>query len=206
VHEDTPRSLEDWTHLLSISHQFGIEKIRNRAITALEGMGLGPVERIVLAVNHDISAWLKPAYVDLCERKEALREDEARELGLSTTVKLACARERLREAQKPQRGARPEFELQDSYDYHHQYAIAQPDSPRPPSSMLLPDSDHRYDIVRAASPKAACGTTLASVPLAESIIKEIFDPATTTPSLDPEFEAVVAAPKGGKKKKKGRRK
>jgi hypothetical protein len=74
-----------------------MEKIRNRAITALDYMDLSPVERIVLAVNHDIPTWLKPAYFDLCIRQEALREDEARELGLSTTVKLACARERLRE-------------------------------------------------------------------------------------------------------------
>ena len=177
MHGDTPRSLEDWTRLLSISHQFGIEKIRNRAITALEDMGLGPVERIVLAVNHDIPAWLKPAYVDLCQRKEPLREDEARKLGWSTTVKLACARERLREDDQK---SQSKILSGDPYDF-----------------------DHRS--VRAASSTSEDGTTSA-----ESIIREIFYPATMvmtpdlppTPLLDPEFEqAVVAVTKGGKKKK-----
>ena len=169
MHGDTPRSLEDWTRLLSISHQFGIDKIRNRAITALQGMGLSPVERIVLAVNHDIPTWLTPAYVDLCERKEPLREDEARELGLSTTVKLACARERLRESQRDMRG---------------------------------------YNNMAMGGFGCASSMSAAETTSAESIIKEIFYPATMvmTPDLppalvDPEFEqAVVVAPKGKKKK------
>ena len=73
-----------------------MEKVRNRAVKELEGMGLDPVDRIVLAVGHDVPAWLEPAYVELCTRENPLLEAEAQRLGLSTTLKLMCAREKIR--------------------------------------------------------------------------------------------------------------
>jgi hypothetical protein len=73
-----------------------MEKIHDRAIKELTTMDIDPVDKVVLAVKHGIRDWLSLAYVDLCIRNEPLREDEAHDLGLNTTVKLACARERLR--------------------------------------------------------------------------------------------------------------
>jgi len=105
VHGDTPRSHEEWSSLLSISFRFKFEKIRDRAIKELTAMNIDPVDRVVLAVKYDVSDWLCPAYVDLCIRSEPLREDEAHKLELSTTVKLACARERLRANPQSQSGS-----------------------------------------------------------------------------------------------------
>jgi hypothetical protein len=84
-----------------------LETIRNRAIKELTAMNIDPVDRVVLAVKHNIPDWLRPAYVDLCVRSEPLREDEARKLELGTTVKLACAREKLRANPQYQSGSSP---------------------------------------------------------------------------------------------------
>jgi hypothetical protein len=96
VHGDTPRSHEEWTHLLSISNQFEMAKVHKRAIKELASMQLDPVDRIVLAVDHDVPEWLDPAYVELCKQEDPLREEEAEKVGLSTMVKLCWAREKIR--------------------------------------------------------------------------------------------------------------
>jgi hypothetical protein len=96
VHGDIAKSREEWTHILSISTQFEMEKVRNRAIRELGNFTLSPVDTITLAVKYGIPAWLKPAYILLCQRDDPIREDEAEKLGLSTMVKLARARENTR--------------------------------------------------------------------------------------------------------------
>ena len=115
MHGDTARTFEEWSRLLSISCKFALEKIRNRAVKELTAMNIDPVDRVVLAVKHDIPDWLFPAYVDLCIRSEPLREDEARKLGLSTTVKLACAREKLRANPQSKSGS-SHMVVYDNYD------------------------------------------------------------------------------------------
>lgn len=97
VHGDMTKSREEWTLLLSISTRFKMEKVRNRAIREIGHFELDAVDKIVLAVNHDVPAWLKPAYVVLCQREEPIREEEAEKLGLSVMVKLARARESVRD-------------------------------------------------------------------------------------------------------------
>lgn len=73
-----------------------MEKVRTRAIREIETFALDPVDKIILAVNHDVPAWLKPAYVELCQREDPIQEEEAVKLGLSTAMKLARAREYIR--------------------------------------------------------------------------------------------------------------
>jgi len=77
-----------------------MEKVHNRAIRELEGMKLDPVDRIVLAMEHNVPEWLDPAYVELCKREDPLREDEAERVGLNVTVKLYWAREKIRTSKK----------------------------------------------------------------------------------------------------------
>jgi hypothetical protein len=100
VYHDTPRSTEQWTYLLSISNKFKLEKVHKRAITALERTQLDPVDKIDLAVKHDVPEWLDPAYIELCKREDPLREEEAEKVGLNTTVKLYRAREKVRAENK----------------------------------------------------------------------------------------------------------
>jgi hypothetical protein len=74
-----------------------MEKVRNRATRELGDFDLDPVDKIVLAVDNNVPEWLKPAFIALCQREEPIREEEAKKLGWSTTVKLAHAREKARE-------------------------------------------------------------------------------------------------------------
>lgn len=95
MYDEPARNLDSWVALLSISSRYLFDKIRDRAIREIAGHTpqLNPVERLSLALKHDIPQWIKPACVDLCVRPESLTEGEAEELGLCTVVRLARARE-----------------------------------------------------------------------------------------------------------------
>jgi len=94
--EDSSLTSADWIDLLAISSRYDFEKIRKRAIKELENAqpATDPVTKVMLALKHDIPEWLQPAYVLLCERPDPLDEAEAEKLGISTTVKVAKAREK----------------------------------------------------------------------------------------------------------------
>jgi hypothetical protein len=95
MHDTFP--LESWISLLSFSTRFICDKIRARSIREIESVQsrVEPVERIVLAVRHNVSQWLSRAYQELCQRQESLSEEEGEKLGLSTVIKLMKAREML---------------------------------------------------------------------------------------------------------------
>lgn len=86
---------ESWTSLLSFSTHFACDKLRERSIRELEAIQprLDPVERIVLAVRHNIPHWRSGAYQELCQRRDPLLEVEGERLGVSMVVKLMRARE-----------------------------------------------------------------------------------------------------------------
>ncbi|CCM04332.1 uncharacterized protein FIBRA_06503 [Fibroporia radiculosa] len=88
---------DDWVALLSISSRFLFEGIRKRAVQEITRFTepLDPVERVVLATRHDVPQWLKPAYVELCQRRDALSVKEGQQIGLETAIPLARAREEL---------------------------------------------------------------------------------------------------------------
>ena len=95
MHDENTFTLESWISLLSFSTRFICDKIRARAIREIEAIQsrVEPVERIVLAVRHNVPQWLTGAYQELCQRQDSLSEAEGEKLGLSTVIKLMRARE-----------------------------------------------------------------------------------------------------------------
>lgn len=92
--------LDNWITLLSISTRLEFEAIRKRAIQEINDADkniLSPIDKIVLAAQHNVPEWLAPAYGDLCRRDEPLEEAEAVKIGYRKTVLLARAREALRD-------------------------------------------------------------------------------------------------------------
>ncbi|KAF8189180.1 hypothetical protein K438DRAFT_1722310 [Mycena galopus ATCC 62051] len=97
-------STREWINLLAISTRYDFQRIRERAIDALEhnryGCGpkgeVDPIEQIGLAEKHDIPRWLRIAYVKICERSDPLDESEAEKIGARKTALLARAREAVR--------------------------------------------------------------------------------------------------------------
>jgi len=99
MHDGFKLSLKEWTAILSISSRYDMDKIRRRAIGQIisHRPRIEPVEKFVLAEKHNIPDWLPAAYASLCQRANPLEEWEAEKLGLRITVKLARAREAVRE-------------------------------------------------------------------------------------------------------------
>jgi len=95
MHDEHISTLESWVSLLSFSTRFICDKIRARSIRELEAIQsrVDPIERIVLAVQHNIPQWLSGAYQELCQRHDPLSVEEGERLGLPTVIKLMKARE-----------------------------------------------------------------------------------------------------------------
>jgi hypothetical protein len=95
MHDENAFTMESWIALLSFSTRFICDKIRARAIREIESIQarVDPIERIVLAVRHNVPQWLSGAYQELCQRQDSLTEAEGEKLGLSTVIKLMRARE-----------------------------------------------------------------------------------------------------------------
>ena len=107
---DTPISGNHLINLPSISTRFDFERIRQLAISRLERLQiLDPIEKIVLAVKHDIPQWLAPAYEALCQRPNPLNEGEARKIGWTKAVLVARAREEVRESCEEETEWAPNF-------------------------------------------------------------------------------------------------
>ena len=186
VHDDVTRSPEDWTLLLSASTRFKMEKVRNRAIRELASFTLDPVDQIVLAVQHDVPAWLKPAYVVLCQREDPIREEEAERLGLSMMVKLARAREMIRESPQVPTPRIQTLQLEPvpCFDYDDRYY-----SKPPPVARGRLDTVNVQRVVTEVFFPPPEITSNVSIPLPED------------PDVDKDRE-LVKGPKGKSKKSK----
>ncbi|KAM5546078.1 hypothetical protein V8D89_000204 [Ganoderma adspersum] len=94
-------SLSDWVSLLRISTLLRFARVREYAIRELSARraALAPVDVILLAREHDIPAWLGPAYAELVRRPAPLDDGEAERLGARVTAQVGRAREVLRAEQ-----------------------------------------------------------------------------------------------------------
>jgi hypothetical protein len=95
--ESAPKSILEWTHLLSISTTFKFSRLRELAIQELgTNYNLHPVEKIVFSKAYDVPDWFQPAFEELLHRKMGPRRWEAEKLGSETAVSIYMAREDLR--------------------------------------------------------------------------------------------------------------
>ncbi|KAI0694142.1 hypothetical protein BC835DRAFT_1032776 [Cytidiella melzeri] len=93
-----PNDFELWKNLLSISTRLRFDNIRAQAIAKLDwSPSLTPVQRLYLAKKHDVPHWLRIAYHSICRRSEPLEVGEAEKIGWDTAIRLAKAREILRD-------------------------------------------------------------------------------------------------------------
>ncbi|KAF8599384.1 hypothetical protein BDV93DRAFT_546949 [Ceratobasidium sp. AG-I] len=93
----------DQTTLISallVATKYDYPALRIFAISKLEKAALSAVERIRLARKFNIPSWEEPAFLELCERDEAITVLEAEVLGLKTVVHMG----RIREQEQRRRG------------------------------------------------------------------------------------------------------
>jgi hypothetical protein len=79
---------------LRIATAYDYPALRTYAIEHLEKVELLAIERIKIAREFKLASWEEPAYLELCERDEAITMDEASVLGLEAFVHVAGIRER----------------------------------------------------------------------------------------------------------------
>jgi hypothetical protein len=89
-------SSEEWASVLKLSTMWEFQNIRARAIKALESptLSMDLVDKIVIARNFNVSAWLVPSLNALVQREKSLDLSEGNRLGLEWTLKVAELRER----------------------------------------------------------------------------------------------------------------
>ncbi|KAI0088386.1 hypothetical protein BDY19DRAFT_195783 [Irpex rosettiformis] len=84
--------LVNWLDLLAAATILKCSNIRQRAILELDSptfsASIDAADRIFIARKYDVDAWLFPAYVDLCLRDGALREQEIDLLGSRLTAQV----------------------------------------------------------------------------------------------------------------------
>jgi hypothetical protein len=80
--------------VLRIAHRLDFPVMRAFALKQLEDI-TSSVDKIVLAHEFGIDAWLKPAYVCICTSQALVSDDEIDRLGFNLFKKVARARNRL---------------------------------------------------------------------------------------------------------------
>ncbi|KAF8604181.1 hypothetical protein BDV93DRAFT_555817 [Ceratobasidium sp. AG-I] len=85
---------------LRIATAYDHPNLRSFAIKHLESVPLNAIERIRLSREFGLTSWAGPAYIELCERDEAITKEEANVLGIDVFVHVA----KIREVEQRRRG------------------------------------------------------------------------------------------------------
>lgn len=91
---------KEWTSVLALATKFQFLEYRELAITRLLQLA-SPIDRVLLARQFDVSPWLRPAYLELCKRDEALTLDEGMRLGMRYVIMLSEIRQSIRANKRP---------------------------------------------------------------------------------------------------------
>ncbi|KAH9485755.1 hypothetical protein JR316_0002670 [Psilocybe cubensis] len=87
----------EWITILKLACDYRFNEVKLLAIRGLEMSNLTTVQRIqIYELYHVERQYLVPLYDVLCRREECLTEEEAKELGLPTTLLIFRIREILR--------------------------------------------------------------------------------------------------------------
>src|SRR5216683_839281 len=90
-------TVEEWTSILKLAHQWKFFGIKDLAIRELERLEVPPLRKIVVYHNYAIDRrLLQAAYTAFTIRDKPITIEEGQELGLETVIQLALAREHVR--------------------------------------------------------------------------------------------------------------
>lgn len=84
--------------LLKTSKTLGLTNIRDRAIAAIEKLDVNPVDKLLVATEFAIDAWLAPCYEALSTRLEGLDDAEYMRLGAEKSILILRSREAVLQA------------------------------------------------------------------------------------------------------------
>ncbi|KAF8596260.1 hypothetical protein BDV93DRAFT_563547 [Ceratobasidium sp. AG-I] len=181
------------TSALLLATKYHYPALRTFAITKLENAALSAVERIRLAREFDIPLWEEPAYLELCERDEAITMSEAGILGLEAVVHVAKIREKEQrkrgkevDAAEEIKGQEPDDQVGVSGTINALETLAKSNLTNSTISTPKPDKDKESEIKSPGN--NALETTVKQIQVAMSQPKptaENTSETAPTPSLRP---------------------
>ncbi|KAK0454456.1 hypothetical protein EV421DRAFT_418402 [Armillaria borealis] len=86
--ENTPLLPEELLSVLRLANMWVMPKVRQIAIYELKKLALTDVARVVYGREYAVPDWVISGYRDLVDRRNAVSEAEAQQLGLTTTLQL----------------------------------------------------------------------------------------------------------------------
>ncbi|KAK0459182.1 uncharacterized protein EV420DRAFT_1677270 [Desarmillaria tabescens] len=86
--ENTPLLPEQWLSVLRLANMWVMSKVRQIAIYELKKLSMTDVARVVYGKELAVPDWVISGYRDLVDRRNAVSEAEAQQLGLTTTLQL----------------------------------------------------------------------------------------------------------------------
>ncbi|KAJ7314358.1 hypothetical protein DFH08DRAFT_716740, partial [Mycena albidolilacea] len=82
---------DEWISVLKLSTQWRFLDARKLAIQQLQSRSdIESVERVVLARQYDVAAWLRIGYTELVQRRDVIYREEAEKIGWETAFLLDC--------------------------------------------------------------------------------------------------------------------
>ncbi|KAG9312167.1 hypothetical protein JVU11DRAFT_7458 [Chiua virens] len=194
--------LETWLSILKLANRWSFDSVKELSVRELEKIEIEPTEKITIYHDNNISRlYLIPSYIDVCKRDKPLSFREGMKLGMETVLRVAEARERLRQQAAESCMRTPTFE--DFEDAQVEVLIreifqlgSRPTSPSPatPHSngingstngfvKLNPAPSGNLPKANAATPAPATATTPATaLPKSQSQASPAQTPTGQTPS------------------------
>jgi hypothetical protein len=86
--------LGEWHSVLKLSTEWHFNELRKRSITALSTeFKLGPVEKVALGLEYNVSHWLKDGFFQLVTRKEVITIADAKKIRWQSAIILYSIRD-----------------------------------------------------------------------------------------------------------------
>ncbi|KAF7969628.1 hypothetical protein HWV62_26809 [Athelia sp. TMB] len=87
----TASTVEDWSSILQLAHQWGFESIKVLAAQNLAPIA-SPIDKIVFGRRYGVDHWLKSAYKAVCLQEAPLNLQEGRRLGVDDVIRINAVR------------------------------------------------------------------------------------------------------------------
>jgi hypothetical protein len=84
---------EEWISVLKLSTLWAFGALRQKALDQLSRIEMGPIDKVMLARDYRVEAWLIEGYSGLIYRRDSLSSEERKKLGYETTIRLYEQRE-----------------------------------------------------------------------------------------------------------------
>ncbi|KAF9645394.1 hypothetical protein BDM02DRAFT_3101459, partial [Thelephora ganbajun] len=93
---------EDWAAILGLAHHWQFSEVKALVVRELEKQIIPSIYKIVIYHRYIVDrGLLLPSYMDLVSREETLSFEEAKDLGLETSLMIMTAREIVRKGEAP---------------------------------------------------------------------------------------------------------